>query len=482
MFETKRSGWMKHADFVLLDILCQQAAFTLAYMLRFQGQLPYRNGDYRELAVIFILLGLFVPFAFDTFEGAMNRGFYKEFSASVRHVLLVEGFGFVYIFGVQRGYDYSRLFVFGMIPLYVLGTYLGRLLWKKRLKKRRLESSGKSIIVVAPLARVEGCIQNLQRVEAAYAFVGAVVMDLDCAGAVVAQAPVVANYHTALEYIRREWVDEVFVDLRLGEGYPMDFIDQVRRMGVVVHIPITPPESFMENAQQIERLGGYTVLTVGINCATPLELWLKRLLDIVGGLVGCLITGALFLVLALPITLSSPGPVFFTQERVGRGGKKFKLYKFRTMVPDAERQKAALMAGNRIEGGRMFKLEDDPRVIGTRLLPDGTVKKGLGSFLRETSLDEFPQMLNVLRGDMSLVGTRPPTVDEWERYEFHHRARMAFRPGVTGLWQVSGRSSITDFEQVVRLDTRYIDEWSLGLDIKILLKTLRVVFGRWGAL
>lgn len=213
-----------------------------------------------------------------------------------------------------------------------------------------------------------------------------------------------------------------------------------------------------------------------------MQLWLKRLMDIAGGAVGCLITAVLFVIFALPIYISSPGPIFFCQERIGRNGKKFKLYKFRTMVPDAERQKEALLAGNRVEGGRMFKLDEDPRIIGLKRMPDGTVKKGIGSFLRETSLDEFPQMLNILRGDMSLVGIRPPTLDEWEQYEPHHRARMSFRPGLTGLWQISGRSAITDFEEVVRLDTKYIDDWNLGLDIKILLKTIGVVVSRRGAL
>ena len=116
------------------------------------------------------------------------------------------------------------------------------------------------------------------------------------------------------------------------------------------------------------------------------------------------------------------------------------------------------------------------------MLPDGTQKTGLGEFLRRTSLDEFPQFFNVLMGDMSLVGTRPPTPDEWEHYELHHRARLSTRPGITGLWQVSGRSEITDFEEVVRLDTQYINNWSLGLDLRILLKTVGVVFQRKGAM
>ena len=135
-----------------------------------------------------------------------------------------------------------------------------------------------------------------------------------------------------------------------------------------------------------------------------------------------------------------------------------------------------------VGGGLMFKLDFDPRIIGSKKLPDGTVKKGIGNFIRDWSLDEFPQFWNVLKGDLSLVGTRPPTVDEWDKYELHHRARLATKPGITGMWQVSGRSKITDFEQVVALDKKYIQEWSMGLDLRILLQTVLVVLRREGSM
>ena len=140
------------------------------------------------------------------------------------------------------------------------------------------------------------------------------------------------------------------------------------------------------------------------------------------------------------------------------------------------------MQDNRFADGMMFKMEADPRIIGCKIRPDGTVKKGLGNFMRDHSLDEFPQFFNVLKGDLSLVGTRPPTVDEWEKYRYHHRIRMSAKPGITGLWQVSGRSNITDFEEVVQLDKKYIREWTLGLDIRIILKTIWVVFRKDGAM
>ena len=195
-----------------------------------------------------------------------------------------------------------------------------------------------------------------------------------------------------------------------------------------------------------------------------------------------ILTGIITIFLAPAIYIASPGPIFFSQMRVGKNGKLFKIYKFRSMYMDAEERKKELMAQNKISDGLMFKMDFDPRIIGNKILPDGTRKTGIGEFIRKTSLDEFPQFINILLGDMSLVGTRPPTVDEWELYEPHHRARMSFRPGLTGMWQVSGRSNITDFEEVVKLDTQYISEWSLRLDVKILWKTVWSVLKSDGAM
>ena len=166
--------------------------------------------------------------------------------------------------------------------------------------------------------------------------------------------------------------------------------------------------------------------------------------------------------------------MFYSQERVGKNGRIFRLYKFRSMYLDADERKKELMARNQVKDGMMFKMKDDPRIIGGA--------NGIGGIIRRFSLDEFPQFWNVLKGDMSLVGTRPPTVDEWEKYDLHHRVRWAAKPGITGMWQVSGRSRITDFEEVVKLDRKYIMEWSTGLDFKILLKTVQAVLKKDGAL
>ena len=160
--------------------------------------------------------------------------------------------------------------------------------------------------------------------------------------------------------------------------------------------------------------------------------------------------------------------LFFKQKRVGLNGRVFSIYKLRSMYVDAEQRKQELMAKNKMQG-LMFKMDDDPRI--TRV----------GRFIRRTSIDELPQFWNVLRGDMSLVGTRPPTLDEYEQYDSHHKRRLSMKPGITGLWQVSGRSDIQDFEEVVKLDVAYIDHWSLALDMRILFKTVGVVLRRTGA-
>ena len=151
------------------------------------------------------------------------------------------------------------------------------------------------------------------------------------------------------------------------------------------------------------------------------------------------------------------------------------------MVIGADAMKKDLMEQNRVKDGMMFKLDFDPRIIGAKKLPDGTIKRGIGNFIRDWSIDELPQFFNVLKGDMSLVGTRPPTVDEYKQYESHHKRRLSMKPGITGLWQVSGRSDIEDFEEVVKLDVAYIDNWSLWGDVKILFKTIYVVFAGKGA-
>jgi lipopolysaccharide/colanic/teichoic acid biosynthesis glycosyltransferase len=192
----------------------------------------------------------------------------------------------------------------------------------------------------------------------------------------------------------------------------------------------------------------------------------KRLIDITGAVIGLSITVFLFIPIGLAIFCESPGPILFRQRRVGFQGQEFLLWKFRSMIPEAERLKHIIPNQ---ANGHMFKNDNDPRI--TRV----------GRFLRYTSLDEFPQFWNVLTGAMSLVGTRPPTPDEVKQYAPHHWRRLNVKPGITGEWQVSGRSTIKDFEDVVKLDLDYQKKWSVFYDLKIIAKTVIVVLLKHGA-
>ncbi len=195
----------------------------------------------------------------------------------------------------------------------------------------------------------------------------------------------------------------------------------------------------------------------------PDQILFKRIFDVVGALIGLFVLILVYPILAVSIKLSSPGPVFFKQVRVGRNGKRFIIYKFRSMYPDAEERKLELQKQNELSGA-VFKMKNDPRITP------------IGKIMRKLSLDELPQFINVLKGEMSLVGTRPPTPDEVNEYEKWHHRRISTKPGITGLWQVSGRNKINDFDEIVKLDLKYIDSWSIWLDMAIIFKTVWVVF------
>ncbi len=199
------------------------------------------------------------------------------------------------------------------------------------------------------------------------------------------------------------------------------------------------------------------------------QLAIKRCVDIAASAIAMTLLAPVYGVIALAVKLSSPGPVIFRQERVGAGGRRFQIYKFRTMVKDAEKRRDGIAARSIYDDARLFKVKDDPRVTS------------VGRFLRRTSLDELPQLWNVMRGDMSLVGPRPPLPQEVALYEEHHYARFHMKPGITGPWQVGGRNNLTSFEEIVRLEADYMRYWSIGKDIEILLRTLPAVLKQRGA-
>ena len=317
------------------------------------------------------------------------------------------------------------------------------------------------MIIVTTKEYVEECLRNFENMEyTEFSVDGVVVVDEQLKGTTIRGVPVVANADDFFEYVRTNVVDEVFINGNTRESSEA-LANDLLEMGIIVHFSLVEESQMMPN-RMIEQVGRYLVLTSSMKIASSRELFLKRCMDIAGSLIGLALTGIAFVIFAPIIKKQSPGPVFFAQVRVGKNGRQFKFYKFRSMNVNAEEQKKELMAQNEMDG-HMFKMANDPRIFP------------IGKFMRKYSIDELPQFWNILKGDMSLVGTRPPTVEEFENYDLKHKARLGIKPGLTGMWQVSGRSDIKDFEEVVGLDTYYIAHWDLGLDIKILLKTIKVV-------
>ncbi|MCR5606697.1 MAG: sugar transferase [Treponema sp.] len=237
------------------------------------------------------------------------------------------------------------------------------------------------------------------------------------------------------------------------------YIDICTEMGVTSRV-IVDTFRRRKSYSYVSSIGTYPLITFHTVTMNMKEKVIKRVFDICFSVFAIVITSPIMIITAIAIKLDSPGPVIFRQIRVGKNGRHFKIWKFRSMRADAEEMKDELSKLNEVSDGMMFKIKDDPRV--TRV----------GKFIRKTSIDELPQFFNVLSGSMSVVGTRPPTINEVVKYSKTQWRRISIKPGITGMWQANGRSSITDFKEVVELDTKYIDEWSLWLDIKILFKTV----------
>ncbi len=483
MYRKDNEGWLKHVDFIILDMICLQLAFVLAYALSGYGFNPYRGMLYRNMAVFIEFADVIVISMSSTFKSVLKRGHYVEFTMTLKHGLVVGALSILYLFLLQKGQNYSRLALLLMTVIYIALSYLVREWWKKRLQKKMETGTAKSLLIVTNAGIAEQVVRNMKANNyAAYTIAGVAVIDLDWSGSVVDGVKVVADAENVAEYVCHDWVDEVLIVTSGSTPYPKELIEALTETGVTVHMNLAKIQNAPGKKQFVEKVGNYTVLTTSINSASGKQLMLKRMMDIAAGLVGCVLTGIICIFVGPAIYIASPGPIFFGQERVGKNGKKFKMYKFRSMYLDAEERKAELMKENKMGDAKMFKMDFDPRVIGNKILPDGTHKTGVGDFIRRTSLDEFPQFFNVLKGDMSVVGTRPPLISETSLYELHHRARLAIKPGITGIWQVSGRSDITDFEEVVRLDKEYIENWNIGMDIKILFKTVLVVLKKDGSM
>ncbi len=481
MYKRNAQGWSKHFDFFVIDIISLQLAFILAVAVRHRVW-AYSSLLYRNLGFLLILIDVLVLVAHNSMHNVVKRGYYVEMIETLKNCFYVFAIGTIYMFATQSGDAYSRIILFLTFLLHILFGYGTRVLWKQYIKKRGLskEKKGRMLVVVTP-ENAEAILKRLSSDKLADYLITGVVLTEKSDSQTIGGFPIVADLEDAADYIVREWVDSVYIDAPLSDERIIKLMDDCTIMAVPTHYHV--PNMSRNGVKRFsEKIGGTTVLTTSINYATPIQVLIKRIFDIVAGLVGSLIALLIMAIVGPIIKKQSPGPILFAQERIGQNGKRFKMYKIRSMYMDAEERKKDLMAQNRVKDGMMFKLDFDPRIIGNEILPDGTKKTGIGDFIRRTSLDEFPQFFCVLTGVMSTIGTRPPLPSEYLLYKYHHRARMAIKPGVTGMWQVSGRSEITDFEEVVRLDTEYITNWSIGLDLKILFKTIGVLFSHRGAM
>lgn len=481
MYKRNAQGWSKHFDFILFDLISIQLAFVLSVYLRLHSW-AYDLPLYRTLGVVLLIVDVLVILLFNSFHNVVSRGFVVEIKETIKHCFYVLAIDSIYLFAVQAGDEYSRIVLSLTFAFHVVLGYLIRITWKAFIKKSNIVvGNKKNIILVADNDNAQRILSRLTDNEVAdYNIIGVVLTehsDMDT----ISGYSIVADIEDAADYIVREWIDSVYIDASLSNEKVTKLMDDCTLMGIPTHYHV--PNMSRDGVKRFsEKMGGTTVLTSSINYITPIQAFIKRCFDIFAGIIGSIIAVIVILIIGPIIKKKSPGPILFTQNRVGKNGRIFKMYKIRSMCIDADNIKQDLQEQNRVKDGLMFKLDFDPRIIGNTILPDGTKKTGIGEFIRKTSLDELPQFFNVLEGTMSCIGTRPPTLDEYQNYKYHHRARLAIKPGITGLWQVSGRSEITDFEEVVRLDMEYITNWSYGLDIKILFKTIAVIFSHKGAM
>lgn len=450
---------------LFMDLVSITVSYTIAILIRFHKFRWVMEPELHFVVYIgFLLFCTIYSFMFDWNREFLKRGILVEFIAVIKFNVFMELSIMAFLFMLQRSYDVSRLVMGYFAVLDVFVVWAVRIGMKKALRLYFTANSNiVKLMIITKEAILEKTIEKLHGgMDINYEVVALACMDADLRGQEFQGVTVNAGREDVLDLARQMPLDEVFFNLPDEDMTNVKhMIYDLESMGIACHYNIDIVERPSKEVR-VGNFGGYTVVTYSINHFDYRRMMVKRGIDIVGGLVGCLITIVITPFAALAIKLDSKGPVFFSQTRIGKNGRRFKIYKFRSMYIDAEERKKELEAQNEMQG-LMFKMENDPRI--TRV----------GSFIRKTSIDELPQFFNIVRGDMSLVGTRPPTEEEFEQYNSHYRRRISMTPGLTGLWQISGRSEIVDFDEVVKLDLEYIDNWTLGLDLKILFRTVWVV-------
>ncbi len=451
-----------------LDLICITVALGFAFWRRYERVFGIWNDwDSRWVLTLFLMIYTVLALLLDPYRHFFRRGAIEEFKQVLKSEVILYLTVLAALYLAHQSEELSRLVSAYFLLAYFFLVYGVRLGFRQlMLKGYRRSRYSSRLLLVAGIADAESAISDIMRYNEWFRQLVGVVLTDDPGLDFVAGIPVVADGQTLLDYVAHHGVDEVFIT---GKGLTdtnrlVHWVKELGQMGVLVNVNISAFDIEYTGKKTLGRVGKYAVVAFARNIFSLRQMVLKRTLDILGSLVGMVLLGVATLFVAPAIKLDSPGPVFFRQTRVGKNGREFTFYKFRSMYVDAEEKKRELeSAGQNEVEGPMFKMENDPRITP------------VGKFLRKTSVDELPQFWNVLKGDMSLVGTRPPTVDEFRQYEAKHRCRLSMTPGLTGLWQVSGRSDIKAFDEVVRLDMEYIDNWSIWKDIWILLLTVKVV-------
>lgn len=455
--------------------------------------LKYIGKLYPEFFYINLFRSTFLPLLLSNFLASIifllasdyhfrYAGFFESFVRSVKYnLIMIAIWAICLVLGKTEVRNSRYFFVFVFLFNTFLQAFVMHYVQRRFIRKYYKTKNGTLVGVLAATHRAEGFIGDLKK-DWTRRIVGLALVDQkmeDTKGMKINGVEVVADRETFKDWVRSSALDEVFIIVDYADLYELipDMIE-LETMGVRVLMNLPMLEelnqrfSFQDTepnapiiTPEVRYMGSVPYLSLKPELPGPISLFVKRLVDIVGAIVGCAITLVLIVLVGIPILIEDGWPMFYVSERVGKNGRIFKMYKFRSMVKDADQKKQDLMDQNEVRG-QMFKMENDPRITK------------VGRFIRRRSLDEWPQFFNVLKGDMSLVGTRPPTVDEYNHYSSYHKRRLSMKPGITGMWQVNGRSDVKDFEDVVRMDCAYIDNWSFELDIKILFKTVVNLFRR----
>lgn len=470
---------------LIIDLLSVTLSYFLAYFVKFH---TFRFAYEAEIYTIFLLISILFCVTYtllvNNSNGFLKRGHLVEFwSVTKYNICLLVG-GASILFLVKFAEDYSRLMFAYYIIFNEIITYLMHILCKKylRIHYKDEKNQTKLLVICNEESAKELCLELNRKMDVGYYIAGVVLWNCDNKKNSIPKElrikseereeplifPVVGDEHDYLENVKLMALDEVFLYLPdCNKDTIRELINTFKIMGITCHYNLDVAD-LHTSVRTIDTLAGFTVISYSMNEIDYNKRMIKRGMDIIGAILGCIITVMVFPFVAIAIRIDSKGPILFKQKRVGRNGRVFFIYKFRSMYVDAEARKKDLESQNEMQG-LMFKMENDPRITE------------VGKFLRKTSIDELPQFFNILKGDMSLVGTRPPTVDEYEKYNFHYRRRLSMTPGLTGMWQVNGRSEIINFDEVVGYDLEYIDNWSLSLDIKILFQTIGVVLFQKGS-